>query len=335
MTARTKTALSGHVHLRAHVVHDRFVWPARLVAQARARGQRRRYLHTGNDREDEARRHGFGEGDRYGRRSIGNRLAEGPHGLGAVGRRNRHPNARSRTVDVALVIQRNGDLDELACRHGRSVGLFVTGDRVKRCARRIEFVVGAGGQLALARSYPAVLDERLVPVRADLTDRCLKVDIRGRRTHPDVHRAATDHRCVSRQRGRNIGDCGARRILLPVPLPLRSVAPQPAATGVAAEVGQWECACVRGVPVDALFRRWLVGERSIWAEVPGLGGRSRNGERREVVLEARVGVTRTLRCRWARSRRRCRKAPGSQVVVRRRRERHCTSGSSGSGRGAA
>ena len=111
---------------------------------------------------------------------LGNRLTEGPHRLGAVRRRDRHPNARSRTVDVALVVERNGDLDELACRHGLDVGLLVAGDRVEQCARCIEFVVGTGGQLALARLYPAVLDERLVPVRTDLADRCLKVDIRGR-----------------------------------------------------------------------------------------------------------------------------------------------------------
>ena len=35
-------------------------------------------------------------------------------------------------------------------------------------------------ELALARANPAVLDERLVPVRAYLADRGLKVDVGGR-----------------------------------------------------------------------------------------------------------------------------------------------------------
>ena len=93
---------------------------------------------------------------------------------------------------MALVVERNDDLDELPGGHGRSVGRRERGDRLERRARPLEDVVRVGRQLALARADPAVLDERLVPVRTYLADGGEQINVGGGRPHPEANGAAAD-----------------------------------------------------------------------------------------------------------------------------------------------
>ena len=67
---------------------------------------------------------------------------------------------------------------------GCDVGGEHAGDRLEQRALLVKHVVGSGRELALVGSQPAVLDERLVAVRAHLADRRLKVDVRASRTAP-------------------------------------------------------------------------------------------------------------------------------------------------------
>ncbi len=121
----------------------------------------------------------------------------------------------------------------------------------------LEHVVRVGRELALARTDPAVLDERLVAVGAHLADRGLQIDVGCRRSHPEVDGSAPDDGGVRRERRRDVGDRGARRVLLPVPLPLRRVAPQAAGAGVGPVVGERKRVRVRAERVDAGDRRRL------------------------------------------------------------------------------
>ena len=168
----------------SRAVHDRLVRPARLVAQARARRAAR------SARSRRARPGGRGSTAWSSRtRSttvpLGSaRLAERPDRLRAVRRGDRHPDARPGAVRVALVVERDDDLDELPGRHRRRVGRGERRDRLERRARPLEHVVRVGRELALARADPAVLDERLVPVGTHLADRRLQVDVGGRRLAP-------------------------------------------------------------------------------------------------------------------------------------------------------
>ena len=90
------------------------VIPAGLAAQARARGQRGRRRDPRHERENQARRVLVGEGDRDLRVVRRHRLRERPDRLVADGRAHRDADPRPGPIDVALVVERDDQLRQLA-----------------------------------------------------------------------------------------------------------------------------------------------------------------------------------------------------------------------------
>src|SRR5205085_10213383 len=110
----------------------------------------------------------------------------------AVRRGNGDLDSRAGPVDVPLEVERDRDLCELPRWHRLQVGGQEGGDRLELRAGLLEDVVGRRGELALARAHPAILNERLAAVRANLADSGLKIDVRRGGLHPRLDGAAPD-----------------------------------------------------------------------------------------------------------------------------------------------
>ena len=125
-------------------------------------------------------------------RAVGGRLAERPGRLIAAGRRDDHPQARALAIDVALVVERDPDLDPAAVRQGLRITLAEA--RMGSSEAALSLV-----DLARLGPQPAALHERLLAVRADLGDGRLQVDVPGLGADPELDLAvAEDGRVVFR-----------------------------------------------------------------------------------------------------------------------------------------
>ena len=228
-----------------------------------------------------------------------------------LGAEMRHADARAGAVGVTLVVERDHDLDEAvraasAERRPRVRWVSVRA-RCSACLNRLFAVVAS--LRSLARNHPFWTKVSLPSGRTSLTVAWRSTSGVDERTQRCTAPAPTTV-VFALQRRRDVGHGGARRVLSPLPLPLRGVAPQAAAAGVASVVVQRQGAGVGGVPVNAR-RRTAVGRPGFR---PGRGTRSGRWcpgpGAREGLLEAGVGVARRdvagrrlarLRCRTARA----------------------------------
>src|SRR3954470_8640854 len=170
------------------LVRERLVGPARLAAQARAGRQRGGHAHRARG-QNEARGHRRRVRQPDGGLAAWHGAGEAPYRLVAARRRDRHSDARTRAVHVALVVERHVDLRVLALRQRR--GVLASEARLwieQRALLRVE--------LALAGAQPAVLHERLLAVRAYLGDGHLQVHVARARADPGLQIAGADHGCV-------------------------------------------------------------------------------------------------------------------------------------------
>ena len=199
-------------------------------------------------------------------------LREGPDRLGAVGGGDRHPDPRAGAVGVALVVERDRDLDE-------AVGAAAARRRIR--AGSAPARAGCSSRRSSLRSLP-----RTQPfcTKVSLPSGLTSLIVAWRSTlgveerTQSVHGAGADHRRVFGQRIGEVGDGAARRALLPLVVRAwrsrgrrspTAVSPLKSVGGRAWAFQVKPSACG---PAGGWSLRPPSGERyQEWASVPGIG----------------------------------------------------------------